>query len=98
MTALTPKSDDLEEGVGPESKRNVIRAGFGNRDQLRTFIKQRYGASPPKLVWVSGIPSEDGGGVRYDYDDGSQVIASAGFLWYGSDGNTPPDGEWDPVR
>lgn len=80
--------------VAPD--RPTRTAFFGNRDLLRAFIAEEYLGHPPKLVWVTG----ERGGVRYDYEDGSIVVALNGmFTWYGPGPvDDPAVGEWDPIR
>lgn len=72
----------------------------GNLAALREFITEHYKGNPPTLVWVAGIPSEEGGGVRYEYGDGSYVDAyGARYSWHDPDVWTEHhSGSWDPIR
>ena len=77
----------------------TISASFPNAETLRAWIADRYDGNPPELVWVGGIPSEEGGGVCYTYRDGSTVEAVHGrFLWNPPTEEQNPDGSWDPIR
>ena len=82
--------------MSPEGQ--TIRAGFGNVELLRAFIARHYGDRPPMLVFVAGIPSWEGGGVRYRYSDGSVVISRGGYEWYAYDDGDVPEHGIDPIR
>lgn len=83
-----------------DAEPTTLSKSFWTRDDLRAFIADRYGDDPPRLVYVSGISLETGGGVRYRYSDGSVVEGKhSAWFWYAPDFGPDHESEnVDPIR
>ena len=87
--------------AGPQPvEPTTLSKSFWTLADLRTFIEGRYGSHPPRLVYVSGIALETGGGVRYRYSDGSVVEGKhSAWFWYAPNFGPGYESEnKDPIR
>lgn len=84
-----------------ETPDRLVSHSVASIEGLRLFVRDHYGGTPPRLVWIAGIPLREGGGIRYEYADATGGALDTRWTWFSDDGaapERPPLVELDPLR